>query len=85
MCVRRDGTGGLKVQGFRSNNDYLVLRDRTGSDWYHRLVVTELETNPESIIPSIITMHILLLVRFQTTLLTEISETALFLQLYIHI
>jgi hypothetical protein len=68
MCVRRDGAGGLAIQSARGYNDHLLLRGWTGSDRCHRLVATELEANPESIIPSIITMHILLLVRFQVAL-----------------
>jgi hypothetical protein len=72
--VCRDGAGGFAIQSVGSNDDYLLLRDRTGSDGYHRLVVAELEADSEGIIPSIITMHILLLVRCPTTLLTENSE-----------
>jgi hypothetical protein len=63
--VSRYGTGGFAIQSVRSNYDYLVLRDRTGSDGSHCLVATELEANSKSLIPSIITMHILLLVRCQ--------------------
>jgi hypothetical protein len=68
VCVRRDGAGGLAIQSARGYDDHLVLRDWTSPDRCHRLVVTELEANSESIIPSIITMHILLLVRFQEAL-----------------
>jgi len=65
VCVSRYGTGWFTIQSVRSNDDYLVLRDRTGSDGSHCLVATELEANSKSLVPSIVTMHFLLLVRCQ--------------------
>ena len=61
----RYGTGGFTIQSVRSDNDYLVLRNRTGSDGSHCLVATELEANSKGLVPSIVTMHFLLLVRYQ--------------------
>lgn len=63
--MSRYGTGGFTIQSVRSNDDYLVLRDRTGSDGSHCLVATGLEANSKSLVPSIVTMHFLLLVRYQ--------------------
>ena len=63
--MSRYGTGGFTIQSVRSNDDYLVLRDRTSSDGSHCLVATELEANSKSLVPSIVTMHFLLLVRCQ--------------------
>jgi hypothetical protein len=65
IYVCRDGTGGLEVQSVGSYDDHLILCGRTGAHRCHRLVVTELEANSQSILPSITAMHILLLVRFQ--------------------
>lgn len=63
--MSRYGIGGFTIQSVRSNDDHLVLRDRTGSDGSHCLVATELEANSKSLVPSIVTMHFLLLVRCQ--------------------
>jgi len=65
VCVSRYGTGGFTIQSVRSNDDYLILRDRTSSDGPHCLVATELEANSKSLVPSIVTVYFLLLVRYQ--------------------
>lgn len=65
VCVVcRDGACGVTIQGVGSDYDYLFLRHRTGFDGPNRLVATELEANPKSFIPSIVTVHILLLVSY---------------------
>jgi hypothetical protein len=61
MVSDRYGTGGFTIQSVRSNDDYLILRDRTGSDGSHCLVATELEANSKSLVPSIVTVYFLLL------------------------
>ena len=63
--MSRYGTGGFTIQSVRSNDDYLILRDRTSSDGPHCLVATELEANSKSLVPSIVTVYFLLLVRYQ--------------------
>lgn len=65
VCVSRYGTSGFTIQSVRSNYDYLLLRDRTGSDGSHCVVATELAANSKSIVPSIVAVHILLLVSCQ--------------------
>lgn len=63
--MSRYGIGGFTIQSVRSNDDYLILRDRTGSDGTHCLVATGLEANSKSLVPSIVTLYFLLLVRYQ--------------------